>query len=193
MLFVAYEVRRKFFRNAIREPAKQGKDLRENSPKRQSILNAANDLRVGGSYSIRTMTAFFERLVYSDNERDPMAYSILLDLYNQRIPSGDGGDEKYIDFDTQTDIHRLWEQIRRNSSSFHIEEAFIHRSLPSVFSNAHFAGFGRVLSWTAFNYPNHSALPSRSSTNRPREKSRLYALQRAFPSCRIIMKSVSSS
>ena len=113
-LFIAYEIRRKFFRNAIRETSKQEKELRENSPKRQSILNAANDLRLGGGYSIRAMTEFFERLVYSDSERDPLAYNILLDLYNQRVPSSSDSDEKYINFDTQNDIHRLWEQIRRN-------------------------------------------------------------------------------
>lgn len=114
--YLAYETRRKFFRFAIRESSKQGKDARENSPKRQAILNAANFMRLSGGSSIPSMTTFFERLIHSDNERDPLAYGILLDLYNQRILPREDKDEQYIDYDTQMDIHRLWERIRRNGS-----------------------------------------------------------------------------
>ena len=112
--YLAYETRRKFFRFAIRDSSKQGKDVRENSPKRQAIMNAANAMRLSGGSSIPSMTTFFERLIHSDNERDPLAYGILLDLYNQRILPSEDKDEQYIDYDTQMDIHRLWERIRCN-------------------------------------------------------------------------------
>lgn len=61
------------------------------------------------------LTSFLERLIISDNEKDPLAYSILLDLYSQRIPEDDKKN-KYLDYDTQLSIRQLWERIRRNGT-----------------------------------------------------------------------------
>lgn len=87
----------------------------ENSPQRQSIVNCFNSLRWKGTAEVVRLTSFFERLIISDNEKDPLAYSILLDLYSQRIPEDDKK-EKYLDYDTQICIRQLWERIRKNGN-----------------------------------------------------------------------------
>ena len=78
-------------------------------------MNSFNALRWKGDSEVSRFASFLERLIISDNEKDPLAYSILLDLYNQRIPEDDKK-EKYLDYDTQLCIRHLWERIRKNGT-----------------------------------------------------------------------------
>ena len=67
-----------------------------------------------GLSQVQSLTAFFERLVLTENEKNPVTYGLLLDLYNQCISLNDSKKERLVDFDMQQNIRRLWDRIRKN-------------------------------------------------------------------------------
>lgn len=114
----AFDLRRKLFRSSLKESKKEETSALENSPQRQAVVNCFNSLRVMGLPQVTSLVAFFERLVLTENEKSPVAYGLLLDLYNQCIPFTESKKERLVDFDMQQNIRRLWERIRKNGPCF---------------------------------------------------------------------------
>lgn len=110
----AFDLRRKLFRSSLKEPKKEETSALENSPQRQAVVNCFNSLRAMGLSQVQSLTAFFERLVLTENEKNPVTYGLLLDLYNQCISLNDSKKERLVDFDMQQNIRRLWDRIRKN-------------------------------------------------------------------------------
>ena len=114
----AFDLRRKLFRSSLKEPKTEEPSVLENSPQRQAVVNCFNSLRAMGVPQVTSLIAFFERLVLMENEKSPVAYGLLLDLYNQCIPLNESKKERLVDFDMQQNIRRLWERIRKNGRCF---------------------------------------------------------------------------
>ena len=110
----AFDLRRKLFRSSLKEPKKEETSALENSPQRQAVVNCFNSLRAMGLSQVQSLTAFFERLVLTENEKNPVTYGLLLDLYNQCISLNDSKKERLVDFDMQQNIRSLWDRIRKN-------------------------------------------------------------------------------
>ena len=110
----AFDLRRKLFRSSLKKSKKEETSMLENSPQRQAVVNCFHALRAMGLPQVQSLTAFFERLVLTENEKSPVAYGLLLDLYNQCISLNDSKKERLVDFDMQQNIRRLWDRIRKN-------------------------------------------------------------------------------
>ena len=189
--FLAFELRRKLYRSALKEkPSKENSRLRrynQNSEKRQSVINCFQDL-LGRSPAIASnVSQFMERLVnglhrffafISENEKDPLAYSLLLDIYNRQcVSSSTASSAFYMSYDTTQSVLSLWKKIFRNGTFLH---PFSPRNRSPIRFLEHSTRSRIAKRRSPPHYPPIPRLSNRGSGNR-RQQSLLHAHGRVHP------------
>ena len=53
----------------------------------------------------------------TDNGRDSLPYSKLIEVYSQRLTSGDKQNASYLDYDTSHSVNELWKRIQKNGET----------------------------------------------------------------------------
>lgn len=53
----------------------------------------------------------------TDNSRDSLPYSMLIEVYSQRLSAGDKQNASYLDYDTSHSVNELWKRIQKNGET----------------------------------------------------------------------------